>query len=825
MVLLLALAASSGWAVQGLAGQTDTQEDAKLSDYLAGHPWDPGHAGPLVVIDPVGTRGGANAKSLAAFHRKQKTIGNISAIVPDTMVVIDDSFQQTPNMSDGLDLNAKVLYLLSTLDNRQWPAVLKNGIGVSDLNPEQQKVFASILPMPFSWHSFEVADSGRASNNSERVTLSPQERSEVRLVVGRQLSFAVHLQGQPNSYAFLSSPGAPPHSTVYARDVANRPEVFGLQLKSSVPNELKPSNLDYSQFKEIVTVPAHSTIKEVLATISSLTKTEITADLRIADLPVWSYGTSMLTGDLLKALALGVTGTYRKVGGVYDLTSDLVGLGTRKVLFGLWLDDLNREQSARTSEWLKTVGARGRITKATFDPNDPAVPSPEMFSPEDDSAPSPNHWIPEAQLTPGIRQALSLLQARVTTGFDFSGVALSSEYRYSFILPSGQKLRFEGSLGRTVQYRNPPLPTRLPGAVYVDSPPPLQGSKSILAMAPKTPVGFKEVADLAVRKGIPELWVETDALPTLRATIDAARSDHLQIRLMVHPWSLPSSQKLKDPDRTILGEAADRMTERVRQASSWDAGRRSGSWIGDWEEPSMSPTDGGLRERWQKIFELAKSPGLSGVVLIGSTPSGYDGRRPGRIGQITPSMRESVDFGYSTEERVAFLRANGVDPIDIPFSGTPIRADIRQPFFPDSALDAGQRPRDSQDAAQPENGAIQEIWAKFRSELNRRSIQELLDLLDGAGIPTMIEPPDTLNLSPFAQRSVVPWSKSRSPLSTPENGPLAAQEERTVFFDFSGPDRPIPYQTSRATMVIALGWLSNADAKESVNRAFVDKAP
>src|SRR5579862_1198463 len=152
-----------------------------LAGYLAASPWDPAKSGPLVVLQPERVRAKAPATTLAAFDRKLVKVGHLSAVVPRTMVLIDDSLNQAPNMYDGLPRDAKVMYLLRSLTDDQWRMVSDSGIGINDLDGEQKLVMQSLMPRPFAWTSFLVDIHGMWGKQQAAGTLSDDERQQVRL--------------------------------------------------------------------------------------------------------------------------------------------------------------------------------------------------------------------------------------------------------------------------------------------------------------------------------------------------------------------------------------------------------------------------------------------------------------------------------------------------------------------------------------------------------------------------------------------------------------------------------------------------------------------
>lgn len=147
-----------------LAGASTAQEQT-LRAYLDSDKWDADKNGPLLVLEPDLVVRKGSGTGLEAFDRKKMAVRGLTAIVPTTMVLIDDSFEHSPSMYDGLPLYAKITYLLSTLNAGQWKEITGNGIGLGDLQGEQCDVFKSILPDPFSWMAYRNNQDGAGSSS------------------------------------------------------------------------------------------------------------------------------------------------------------------------------------------------------------------------------------------------------------------------------------------------------------------------------------------------------------------------------------------------------------------------------------------------------------------------------------------------------------------------------------------------------------------------------------------------------------------------------------------------------------------------------------
>src|SRR5579863_509737 len=101
-----------------------------LADYMSTHPWDAEKNGPLVVLEPDKVKSKVATDDLAAFDRKLVAVGHLHAYVPRTMVVIDDSLTQPPNLYEGLPPDAKMLYLLRSLSDDQLGKLSNSSLGL-----------------------------------------------------------------------------------------------------------------------------------------------------------------------------------------------------------------------------------------------------------------------------------------------------------------------------------------------------------------------------------------------------------------------------------------------------------------------------------------------------------------------------------------------------------------------------------------------------------------------------------------------------------------------------------------------------------------------
>ncbi|RYG31641.1 hypothetical protein EON81_22445, partial [bacterium] len=133
------------------------------------------------------------------------------------------------------------------------------------------------------------------------------------------------------------------------------------------PNRLKESQLDYasSGFKREVDLSGVKTAGDLVAEIAKVSGTELYADLRFSRLPVVVTGqTKGTASDLLRALAVGVAGTFRRVGDAYVLTDSLAGVGALRERWGRFVEAGSarlREEQKRAEDYLLTGFYRGSV--------------------------------------------------------------------------------------------------------------------------------------------------------------------------------------------------------------------------------------------------------------------------------------------------------------------------------------------------------------------------------------------------------------------------------------------------------------------------------
>lgn len=708
-----------------------------LTTYLTTHPWQATHNDPLVVVSPERTRGKAPANSLAAFDRKVVQVGSLHAYVPTTMVLIDDSLAQPPNMYEGLPPDAKVLYLLRTLSDDQWKTLNDYGLSINDLHGEQKLVLASLLPQHLDWSSYTVDDNGMWGKKVASGSVSGDDLGQVRLKVQRFVELQVHLT-QGNSISMFGADryrGAP-GSTFTQHDMTSvsQTDVFGLKIRNVVDNQPKLSDLNYSQLAGRVQTAGLSTVGDALQAVANANHIELIADLRVDQRKLVVTGPSVVAGDLLKAIAECVTGTYRRVGSAYLLTSDLAGMGTRKLRISEWQSRLEERLWTEEDKWRHEIGSQPGFKGMKFGGGDTA-PSGDFLANVDKGDQGNSVDLPSAQLSPAVRRLLDQWDHEYTLQpitKDHAGV--SSTLHYSFVLPNGTELAPEGQLGPRNMFlpfqaftprvrTSPQLPIDVHTADRVE-----------LAASASTVDGVRQLVAATAAIGAKRLWLTTEDQGVLAAAVAAGQAQKVAVSLVLRPWR--AGRGTDEVDKTLLGEHGAAIGAHMLASKNWSSWLDNHHVLADAPAEELSPTDAALPDRWTYLIALAKTPGLSDVALTETQLPGYEPKRDAWRSALGPLEWAIVGRGYTIRQRLDFLRKFGVDPIDLGDEGYWTAAELRQPFFVDDGLQAIPSVFDDLPEQDPRIAGMGQAWRSFLAERNTSAITALANAI---GRPLFID--------------------------------------------------------------------------------------
>jgi hypothetical protein len=748
-----------------LCGIARAQQGDTLADFLPKLSWDPVKSGTLIAVDVDHVTSKSKSSNLKAFDRKLVVVGKLSAIVPTEMVLIDDDFKE-PNLYDGLPMNAKVLYLLSTLTPSQLQIANTTGIGQSDLQGEQIKVLKSIVPQPLAWATILLTGHELQGETLDQGEVPADQIDQVKIRIQSGLIFNLLYQGKPNAYSPV--PGSQMYGkagdTVTIRTKTKQPSAYGVNPRQSYPNKLKPSELktDMAVFDKVIQVPPQTSIRQLLSQIGEATGLELHADLRVADLQVTAIGSSATARDLLKAVALCVTGTYRKVGSAYDLTSDLIGLGVRKLKFVAWQENVNKEMFAREDSWRRAIATSGAVSKIGFDPKDPLAPDDRTRSAlEQVNDKFRGDEVPASELTPGIRDYLGRYVAeRPDLGFLLDKVGLHSQIQFSFVLPDGKVLHPEFSdLGRPMSFNMPSSPAK-EEPIVTEMFQPNPAVRHPLIVHVESDADAKRAVDLARTHGISELWLETHR----KSALLAAQNRGVNVSLVVRPWEAIEGDSGIKLDRNMVGDSGTQLSVRRNAEPDWQQHQKNADLSGRGPAPLydlIHPLASDLERRWDNLGLLAHTTGLAGVVVLDLQPLGYEATDLHVVyGGYAAWLSVLNEFGYSDAMRLAFLREHSIDPLDLAPHGIFLGFDIEQPFFLDDFLGQFNNGTGFSNRAV---GAMYDEWLKYRSTLIERSMKSLFLRVADLNAPILVKPMSTaIHVPPEMGTLALPWSPGQS---------------------------------------------------------------
>ena len=679
----------------------------------------------LIYID--GQKVMSQTMTLAGFRRKLVTFGKLKAIVPETMIQIDDSFTQKPNLYDGLDQRSKVLYFISTLNESQVKTATSAGIGFGDLSSDQRLVLNSILPKKLTVERKE-ADS-KESRVVDKFTLSNDQRLKVRFKLSKSVSFDLNLADNSRGYVqadSMDSMGLTNTSgffRVREDQDTGADEIFGVKVRSVVPNKLKLSDIDYngSNLDPLIKFSAPVSLNDAFQQVKARTGVTIYADPRVGNRKLTFSGEAVKVRELLPAIAQAVTGTYRRVGSDFVLTSDLTGLGSRKLRFDLWEADVRNQIEKKKGTWFKQIAATNILKLVKRSSSDPIQGNSQFDEYLDkydrDGARLP---IPENQLDSSMQSLVQRHNNVYTTQLaTINGACAKSNLRFNFVMPSGQEIldMNEGDLVETwvINWSLREQPKQnYPSAKPLRKIP--EKATVGLAVRASNKSDVEKLVPFINNLGFKEIWLETDSSDVLTTAITLAKPLGIQVRLTIRPWTnLDFNQ---ESDCTILGDTSSAVkawvpkNERLSPPMmKYDLMRQR-----TYSEDSLSPDN--FPERWSLLKRLTQTSGIAGIAVMDAQPKGYEPKQgEGYSTMTSPSEMAPFALGYATSMRSKFLRKFSVDPIDLVPRGLFSQVNTNPYFFTDMELMGYPRTYGSGNGEEFVIEPYGERWRDFRREV------------------------------------------------------------------------------------------------------------
>ena len=696
------------------------------------------------------------ADSLAAiaqnFGRIVIASGPVTAMVPPQMVLTNPN-PGMPNIFQDLSAATKMRLLMDTLTPAQWGQLGgANGLGTDALSDKQSLLFLSLLPDPFCIRRVTVEQGEYKWEDAEAHVLPPEMRSKTRL----RLNLASEIRPIPSELGqgitLLGDTAHRQGTTFLTLDGSANVEqsagragqgTYGVLLHGEMMNAPKPSELDFDlpalaarvALKPDAVSDKGLTVGEVVRRAGMASHLELYADRRIGSLPVWYYGASAPARDLLRALCLSVTGTFRKVGPAFVLTDDVVGIGTRLAAQQDWLE----EAKAQQEEMLETLQAyplsKPLLMSLSFPPNDPLAADGatvakilagygQVYSGDYQVALSGHLASQQAVFQERIDDALKQEQPVRT-----DAVALNINLRMAYLVPGeGEVTPLQTDLGSLLGFIQPPasdLIRVVPPIAALLKPISLAAfPDSNLCVEPKSDSEAVRAVDEAKKGGFKKLWVRLPAdasTSPLVAAVAQGKKRKVAVTAVISLFRQPAG--LLDADQNVQGQTSSAYDAALLRSTAGRRGQKLPFEVSadNWEQISAASLD----DQQKRLTKLANIPGLAGIVLRDTAAPGYETITPQHGQDLSPLSHlpgsASHDMGYTVGLRLAFLRRYGLDPIDVMLPQTTPTDNGSLPFFPADAQGVQQ-------------------WVAFRGEINARHMAALFASIRGLNIrlPLMI---------------------------------------------------------------------------------------
>lgn len=746
-VFLGAAAIALGGPCGGVAAQSPTVPPARRPDTLDAAlnrvRWT-GDRPPLLVVDAASVRptakeeGGAAPPPLvptpagtltlrdvaAAFDRKIVAAGGVSVLAPTTMVVLNTR----PSKGDayaGLQPGDKMRLLLAGLTPAQWRKLgSADGLGAGDLStPDQRGLFLSFLAEPFAIQKMVIvagADGRRRGQPEGRpVALTPARRADVRLVLSRRASVYVPIPEQPNSFHFWEAREENPAGAelLVLRDqetFRRHDEAFGVTLRQEMRSVLKPGDLPFDSARLNPPVALNAEPGQTSVTVGDLVKRagaacrlELYADARVARLPVRVLGggetrSQARGGDVLKALCLALTGTFRKVTAgnesAYVLTDDVEGIGARQARIGAWASALERQVRDASESARAKIAAQNPSQYLNFAAADPfALSSGLTAKMEADRAPNrsrrfgPGTPLNVADLPAAYQQFLrdhaggegaGMTSTSPAPVFRPGQVGVQLKTRIAYLLPGTGVIEPSGNDVRGFFINDvddvwessllpPPLPPETANEplvpINLSRLSPASTTSALLARL-ATPDEAKRVVAEAAKRGVSQVWLLLPDAPATRTILDAAIAAGATARVgIVAVTSLLTRGKPDAAEENDIAAASLDLDIQGRPG-------REPAWLRlDTPEARAAITD--------RLARLVATPGLAGLVLENTAAPGYANPVVDQEHDRFNALLGASGYGFTPEMRLRFLRAESADPVDFLAYGNVGSVSLDLPFF------------------------------------------------------------------------------------------------------------------------------------------------
>ncbi len=712
------------------------------------------------VALPDGTDAPPAGSSLAdiagAFGEITLSFGPVTAVAPATMVLLNTQ-PDPPNLAKDVNAMVGLDMLTASLDDAQWQKLTSaQGLGLSDLTDEtQQALFHALFNHGHLWIG---------SGDPALYAVPQEQRIDVRDVtdqidatrirLSQTAQIYLHDRKGKTLYFGGERPDAASRLHTYRPKLPPAPIEHNVTLRAATPNTPKSSDLDLGSKVFQVAVPAAGlkTVGALVTRIGQAAQVELYADPHYAGkmLTITGPAATATAEDLLRAVCLCITGTFRKVGTAYVLTDDLIGVGVRRKHLQEWEEGAMTSQQTLQRKANRTLlKRRGKEARTLPNFGDPLAVTPEEMAMLPDGPGMPgvptmaDRTFPFAKMTPAqktwMRQVAADYDEKHHTdklpgyldGDDIGdadtthNVDFNVDYRVQFLVPSAST----------------PVDTNLQMGLWMlffpgDTPEARQGYAELeakeLAKLPPAPLLSAMLSSGQIRAvfGRPRTALEVDAFI---AAMQKLKLNALILDAYSDGVNHVAASGTRGPD--VLTEAVNRTRG---TGIAVYAGLSLLAWGGEQPDSVRDLTMDGLTSRQAAIAAnkgienenfaddgtpipfvvppVRVSPAASGVHDALTAAVHEIAARPGLTGFVWEDGDTDSDLGYTPQMRLAFLRAFHADPVDITTS-TYFRADSTLPLFDDEGLDK----------------SLPEQWTKFNAGTDTALLTQLYAAAQSGG--------------------------------------------------------------------------------------------
>jgi hypothetical protein len=629
---------------------------------------------------------------LVPFEYRLFKTGTANAIAPiKTRVFTRPTL--SPEDASLLGKEEAAAELFASFTQAQWGVVGdKAGIGMNDLTPKQQKLYARMLPERILLQPNLAANATTVTpqnTNFTPIEMGSTQIRQMRLRIARHYSVEYIVDGQTGittnldrdfdrdtnrqKYHMIEMSSDPNENLGYSVSNGFDSRIADT-LYPKIPNKLKISDLDYKskRLRFELSLKDIKTVDDIVKSIAKASQVNLRVDARVGKLPIFLKGDSAQAGDLLQALCLSLQGTFRKIDpNIFLLCEGKDGLGSRLAAYQAWQQEvglvIGKRQEKRNEEMKKNGASVFLDDPHGLSPDVRKKAQVQRFGGETEKG-IETALLPESLQKVILKhkddkQQMNINGQNGEYRFRMDRVELSFRTQSYWILPEvGQ---FSARISAVQLIPNPEATTAPPQEEQKPPSfvlPPLWKKRGVMVSV-QSIEETKQIIALAKDNGFTQAWL---GVPTnskiarllLTEAIKIGKEAGVSIGVILSPFSTPKDTLPASimPDLSILGETTDKMRNPIGLAAYPFPDTFAGTG-----QTAIAPTASNLSVLKKELREIASTPQLSGVLFRPVLPNSY---RPVSSG-FEWMNTTSEQLGYLLENRLAFLQKESVDPIDI----------------------------------------------------------------------------------------------------------------------------------------------------------------